>query len=104
MASMMPQFWLATRSPTPLINPPMASQGIRPSADSRQFSMNYDKRQLSNQERMRYGWSSEHGRADLMIVQHVLASLAPSGLGVVLAPLGILFCFAVDRSWGSAAA
>ena len=56
-----------------------------------QFSMNYDKRQLSHQERMRYGWSSEHGRADLMIVQHVLASLAPSGLGVVLAPLGILF-------------
>lgn len=55
------------------------------------FSMNYDKRQIRFQERMRYGWASERGRADLMVVQHVLATLAPGGLGVVLVPLGVLF-------------
>ena len=55
------------------------------------FSMNYDKRRIRFQERMRYGWASEHGRADLMVVQHVLATLAPGGRGVVLVPLGVLF-------------
>ena len=55
------------------------------------FSMNYDKRRIRFQERMRYGWSSERGRADLMVVQHVLATLNPGGLGVALVPLGVLF-------------
>jgi type I restriction enzyme M protein len=55
------------------------------------FSMNYDKRYIRFRERMRYGWASERGRADLMVVQHVLATLAPGGLGVVLVPLGVLF-------------
>ena len=55
------------------------------------FSMDYDKRRIRFQERMRYGWASERGRADLMVVQHVLATLAPGGLGVVLVPLGVLF-------------
>lgn len=55
------------------------------------FSMNYDKREISHRERLRYGMPSEHGRADLVIVQHVLATLKANGLGVVLAPLGVLF-------------
>lgn len=55
------------------------------------FSMNYDRQEIRYRERMRYGWPSEHGRADLLVVQHVLATVAARGLGAVLVPLGVLF-------------
>jgi type I restriction enzyme M protein len=40
---------------------------------------------------MRYGWTSEHGKADLMNIQHVLAILRPNGIGAVITPQGVLF-------------
>jgi type I restriction enzyme M protein len=55
------------------------------------FSMSYDKKQIKYPERMRYGWTSEHGRADLLNIQHVLAVLAPRGTGALLTTLGVLF-------------
>lgn len=56
------------------------------------FSVNYRREEMSFPERMRYGWTPESGRkADLMFVQHVLATLAPDGIGVVVTPHGVLF-------------
>lgn len=53
------------------------------------FSMNFQREEVSFPERMRYGWTSR--KADLMSVQHVLATLAPDGIGVVVTPHGMLF-------------
>lgn len=54
--------------------------------------MNYDAREVKYPERMRYGWTPEKGKkADLMNVQHVLASLRPDGIGAVVTPQGVLF-------------
>jgi type I restriction enzyme M protein len=55
------------------------------------FSMSYARAEVRFPERMRYGWTPEHGKADLMYVQHVLAMLRPDGVGAVVAPLGVLF-------------
>ncbi|GLY64747.1 type I restriction-modification system subunit M [Amycolatopsis taiwanensis] len=52
------------------------------------FSLQYQRQEVRFSERMRYGWTS---KSDLMFVQHVLATLAPDGLGVVVAPQGALF-------------
>lgn len=52
------------------------------------FGMRHVPETLAFPEQTRYG----HSRlADLMFVQHVLASLAPSGVGVVVVPNGALF-------------
>ncbi|MDX3188673.1 N-6 DNA methylase [Streptomyces sp. MN03-5084-2B] len=53
------------------------------------FSLNYQSGAMRFPERMRYGVAPK--RADLMNVQHVLASLKPDGLGVVVSPHGVLF-------------
>ncbi|WP_052684396.1 N-6 DNA methylase [Lentzea aerocolonigenes] len=56
------------------------------------FSVGYQSRDVRFPERMRYGWTPETGkRADLMFVQHVLASLTQDGVGVVVSPQGVLF-------------
>ena len=56
------------------------------------LSANYQRKEMRFPERMRYGWTAENGRkADLMFVQHVLATLAPDGIGVVVTPHGVLF-------------
>lgn len=56
------------------------------------LSLNYTKVGMEHTERFRYGWSPENGKkADLMFVQHVLAVLAPDGLGAVVMPHGVLF-------------
>jgi len=55
------------------------------------FSMSYVRKQVRHPERMRYGWTSEHGKADLMNIQHVLAILQPDGIGAVITPQGVLF-------------
>jgi type I restriction enzyme M protein len=55
------------------------------------FSMSYARKQVRYPERMRYGWASEHGKADLMNIQHVLAILRPDGIGAVITPQGVLF-------------
>lgn len=55
------------------------------------FSMRYARKQVRYPERMRHGWTSEHGKADLMNIQHVLAILRPDGIGAVITPQGVLF-------------
>ena len=56
------------------------------------FSTNYVEKEVRFPERMRYGWTPEHGkRAELMNVQHVLAMLRPDGVGAVVTPYGVLF-------------
>src|SRR5205814_2614449 len=46
---------------------------------------------VNHPERMRYGWTAGRGKADLMYVQHVLATLQPDGVGAVVTPHGVLF-------------
>ena len=55
------------------------------------LATSYKRKQVRYPERMQYGWAPEHGRADLMYVQHALASLGLGGLGAVVASQGVLF-------------
>lgn len=56
------------------------------------FSIGYRRHELNFPGRMEYGWTPESGKkADLMHVQHVLASLKPRGIGAVVSPHGVLF-------------
>ncbi|MFI2350976.1 N-6 DNA methylase [Streptomyces sp. NPDC019443] len=56
------------------------------------FSMNYSEKEVRYPERMKYGWTPGQGKkADLMNVQHVLATLRPDGIGAVVTPHGVLF-------------
>lgn len=55
------------------------------------LAMSYHRKQVRYPERMRYGWAPEHGRADLMYVQHALAVLNPDGMGAMITPQGVLF-------------
>lgn len=52
------------------------------------FGVRYAREEPVLPQQSRYGWSRS---ADLMFVQHVLASLAPDGVGVVVVPNGVLF-------------
>lgn len=54
------------------------------------FSLKYRDRELDFPGRMEYGWGPEKN-ADLMNVQHVLASLKTEGTGAVVSPHGVLF-------------
>jgi len=57
------------------------------------FSQNYtrsDKMQLQN--RFVYGWAPQTGKkADLMFVQHMIASTKPDGMMITVMPHGVLF-------------
>jgi type I restriction enzyme M protein len=56
------------------------------------FSQNYDKASMRYKERFKYGYAPETGKkADLMFVQHMLASLKPGGKMAVVMPHGVLF-------------
>lgn len=56
------------------------------------FSQNYNLAELKRTERFRYGLAPETGKkADLMFVQHMLASLKTDGRGAVVMPHGVLF-------------
>ncbi|MFB8414997.1 N-6 DNA methylase [Streptomyces albidoflavus] len=56
------------------------------------FSINYSEKEVRYPERMKYGWTPGQGKkADLMNVQHVLATLSPDGIGAVITPHGVLF-------------
>lgn len=52
------------------------------------FGVQYPQEELGFPQQTRYGRSR---LADLMFVQHVLASLTPDGVGVVVVPNGVLF-------------
>ena len=56
------------------------------------FSQNYNRTAMQHPERFRYGFAPETGKkADLMFVQHMLASLKPTGKMAVVMPHGVLF-------------
>lgn len=56
------------------------------------FSLNYSKADMKHKERFKYGFAPETGKkADLMFAQHVLAVLAPDGIGATVMPHGVLF-------------
>lgn len=56
------------------------------------FSQNYSRAAMLHPERFIYGFAPETGKkADLMFVQHMLASLKPSGKMAVVMPHGVLF-------------
>lgn len=56
------------------------------------FSQDYDRKEIQHPERFMYGFAPETGKkADLMFVQHMLASCKSDGLVVVVMPHGVLF-------------
>jgi len=56
------------------------------------FAQNYDGTKCKRPERFKYGFAPETGKkADLMFVQHMLASLNSEGCGAVVMPHGVLF-------------
>ncbi|GGX55866.1 restriction endonuclease subunit S [Streptomyces minutiscleroticus] len=56
------------------------------------FSQNYSLEGMEHSERFAYGFAPETGKkADLMFAQHVLAVLAPDGIGATVMPHGVLF-------------
>jgi len=56
------------------------------------FSQNYNRAAMQRTERFVYGFAPETGKkADLMFVQHMLASLKPTGKLAVVMPHGVLF-------------
>ncbi len=56
------------------------------------FSQNYSRANMQHPERFLYGYAPETGKkADLMFVQHMLASLKPTGKMAVVMPHGVLF-------------
>ena len=52
------------------------------------LGVRYQHEESGFPQQTRYGWSRS---ADLMFVQHVLASLTPDGVGVMVVPNGVLF-------------
>jgi type I restriction enzyme M protein len=56
------------------------------------FSQNYSKANMKFQNRFAYGFAPETGKkADLMFVQHMVASLKPKGKMATIMPHGVLF-------------
>lgn len=56
------------------------------------FSQNYTKANMKFQTRFQFGWAPETGKkADLMFVQHMVASLKSNGMMATVMPHGVLF-------------
>lgn len=56
------------------------------------FSQNYSKANMKFQNRFAYGFAPETGKkADLMFVQHMIASVKPQGRMATIMPHGVLF-------------
>lgn len=56
------------------------------------FSQNYSKANMKFQNRFSYGFAPETGKkADLMFIQHMVASLKPKGRMATIMPHGVLF-------------
>jgi type I restriction enzyme M protein len=56
------------------------------------FSQNYSKKDMKFRERFRFGFCPENGKkADLMFVQHMIASLREDGKMATIMPHGVLF-------------
>ena len=56
------------------------------------FSQNYSKANMQYPERFKYGFTPENGKkADLMFLQHMIASLKDNGIMATVMPHGVLF-------------
>jgi type I restriction enzyme M protein len=56
------------------------------------FSQNYSKANMRFPERFKYGFTPENGKkADLMFLQHMIASLKKGGILATVMPRGVLF-------------
>ena len=56
------------------------------------FSQNYSRSNMQYEQRFRYGFTPETGKkADLMFVQHMIASLKDNGRMATIMPHGVLF-------------
>ena len=56
------------------------------------FSQNYTKANMKFPTRFQFGWAPETGKkADLMFVQHMVASLKSNGMMATVMPHGVLF-------------
>lgn len=56
------------------------------------FSQNYTKTNMQFQQRFKYGFTPETGKkADLMFLQHMIASLKDNGILATVMPHGVLF-------------
>ncbi|MFN4307154.1 type I restriction-modification system subunit M, partial [Sulfurihydrogenibium azorense] len=56
------------------------------------FSQNYTRANMNFPERFKYGFTPETGKkADLMFLQHMIASLKPDGIMATVMPHGVLF-------------
>ncbi len=56
------------------------------------FSQNYTRANMHFPERFKYGFTPETGKkADLMFLQHMIASLKPDGIMATVMPHGVLF-------------
>lgn len=56
------------------------------------FSQNYTMADVEYQNRFAYGWAPETGKkGDLMFLQHMIASLEPTGMLATVMPHGVLF-------------
>jgi len=63
------------------------------------FSQNYSKTGMQLENRFQYGFAPETGKkADLMFVEHMIASTAPKGMMVTVMPHGVLFRGGAERS------
>lgn len=62
------------------------------------FSQNYNKAAMKFQNRFAYGFAPETGKkADLMFVQHMVASLKPKGRMASIMPHGVLFRSSTEK-------
>jgi len=63
------------------------------------FSQNYSKAGMQLENRFQYGFAPETGKkADLMFVEHMIASTDPKGIMVTVMPHGVLFRGGAERS------
>lgn len=63
------------------------------------FSQNYSRQNMEYPQRFRYGWAPETGKkADLMFVQHMIASLKEGGVMATVMPHGVLFRGGAEKS------
>jgi type I restriction enzyme M protein len=62
------------------------------------FSQNYSQANMKFPQRFKYGWTPETGKkADLMFLQHMIASLKENGTLATVMPHGVLFRGGVEK-------
>ncbi|TAJ13622.1 type I restriction-modification system subunit M [Patescibacteria group bacterium] len=63
------------------------------------FSQNYTRASMEYPQRFRYGFAPETGKkADLMFVQHMIASLKDDGMMATVMPHGVLFRGGIEKA------